>query len=258
MHSGWGFGSGAKVCGKCSSVARVFFFYSGNLAKVNRMSTAHMQGEHLIKGTHTRRKKHTERSCCGGGPAREVLLAVRNTCDTWPRPSVKFTRQSTRLYCAAVLPGFSSSEKSELGIVLEIVHLYLNHIHIHTCRPNPLRTNWRLILQVGQAKNFALAATCFVRLCHPHHPSAGNIGYRCHLYKSASPEQTAPPFATCHTMKESALRESVPLATRFNVGESATSLPHWNGKAKMCGIGSASVFLVSVPPHALTQLNSHK
>lgn len=42
-----------------------FFFYSGNLAKVNRMSTAHMQGEHLIKGTHTRRKKHTERSCCG-------------------------------------------------------------------------------------------------------------------------------------------------------------------------------------------------
>lgn len=65
MHSGWGFGSGAKGCGKCSSVARVFFFYSGNLAKVNRMSTAHMQGEHLIKGTHTRRKKHTERSCCG-------------------------------------------------------------------------------------------------------------------------------------------------------------------------------------------------
>lgn len=38
------------------SVLPLLFFFllflSGNSAKVNRMSTAHMQGEHLIKSTH--------------------------------------------------------------------------------------------------------------------------------------------------------------------------------------------------------------
>jgi len=67
------FRSGAKFCGKCSSLTDFvfyFFFDSGNLAKVNRMSTAHMQGEHLIKGTHTLGEKSgkvlrgSRRSCC--------------------------------------------------------------------------------------------------------------------------------------------------------------------------------------------------
>jgi len=51
-------------------ISSSIFFDSGNLAKVNRMSTAHMQGEHLIKGTHTLGEKSgkvlrgSRRSCC--------------------------------------------------------------------------------------------------------------------------------------------------------------------------------------------------
>lgn len=183
---------------KKSAVGVPFFnfllFVPGNSAKVNRMSTAHMQGEHLIKNTHPH--SHGD------------VLSVRNTCDTWPRPSVKFTRQCS-------FAGFSRRRT----LVLQFLYLYLClylclylYLWLYLKLKSSLKPNLKMYLNLklnldlnrnlkmntpshtytlvdqirlghtddwfcNLAKNFALAA--MLGTSHPHPPSA-DIGS--HIY----------------------------------------------------------------------------